>query len=148
MPIQTALYRHYDEHDTLLYVGISLSAVQRLSEHMAGSRWHRFIARVDVQWLPSRETAEQAEEMAIRLEGPIFNIRHGNPVTRASTLRRVSEAADRAEAQAAAMRAQARATHPIGPDGFADAEAVVRAAWRDGLRVEIPSDGAQGRLCA
>lgn len=71
---KTALYRHFDASDRLLYVGISLSAVQRLAQHRTGAKWFDQIARVDVQWLPSREDALAAESEAIRTERPQHNI--------------------------------------------------------------------------
>lgn len=70
-----ALYRHFDADGVLLYVGISLSAVQRLSQHSA-SPWSDRIARVDVERFPSREAAERAEREAIQTERPKHNATH------------------------------------------------------------------------
>ena len=70
----TALYRHFDAHDVLLYVGISLSPIYRLSSHRAGSSWADKIARVSIQWLPTRAEALQAEAYAIATESPLHNI--------------------------------------------------------------------------
>ena len=39
MTKQTCLYRHYDKDDKLLYVGISISAYTRLSQHKINSKW-------------------------------------------------------------------------------------------------------------
>jgi len=71
--MKTALYRHFDAADTLLYVGISLSAVQRLSQH-SDKPWFNAIARVEVQWLETREEALLAEAEAIATEKPVWNI--------------------------------------------------------------------------
>lgn len=79
---RTALYRHFDACGRLLYVGISLSAVHRLEQHRSHAHWFRDIARVDVQWLPSRDAAMKAEAAAIGEERPAFNVvRPGQPRT-------------------------------------------------------------------
>lgn len=70
---RTALYRHFDAGGQLLYVGISLSAVQRLAQHKTGSEWFPKIARVDIEWLPSRAIALRAEAAAIERENPLHN---------------------------------------------------------------------------
>lgn len=69
----TNLYRHFDRAGTLLYVGISLSAVARLAQHMAASAWRGDISRVEIQTLESREVALREEARAIRLEAPVWN---------------------------------------------------------------------------
>lgn len=70
----TALYRHFDANDRLLYVGISLSAVQRLAQHRNGAHWFKKIVSVTIEWFPSREAAIGAEAAAIQLEKPMHNI--------------------------------------------------------------------------
>ena len=74
--VKTALYRHFDSDGLLLYVGISLSAVERLGGHMATSRWASKIARMDIEWFPSRELALEAEKRAIKAEKPQHNVVH------------------------------------------------------------------------
>lgn len=76
----TALYRHYSKDDVLLYVGISLSAIDRLSSHTLNSCWARQIARVQIEWFPSRAKAEIAERAAISDESPLHNIHHRTDV--------------------------------------------------------------------
>lgn len=71
---RTALYRHFDEADRLLYVGISFSAMKRLKQHRDHAHWFDAIARVTIEWLPSREEALIAEATAIRDESPKYNI--------------------------------------------------------------------------
>jgi len=57
----------------LLYVGVSLSALARLSQH--GTKpWAAEIVKVTVETLPSRLAAEAAELQAIREETPIYNV--------------------------------------------------------------------------
>jgi hypothetical protein len=68
------LYRHFDKEGVLLYVGISLSAVKRLSEHSKLSPWALDITSVTLEHLPTREEAIKAETKAIREEKPLYNI--------------------------------------------------------------------------
>lgn len=72
--MRTALYRHFDAEGALLYVGISLSAVQRLSQHKSGSKWFEQIRRVTIEWHDSREKALRAEATAISQENPRHNL--------------------------------------------------------------------------
>lgn len=72
--MRTALYRHFDAAGQLLYVGISLSAVQRLAQHKQTARWFTNLARIDIEWFPNRRLAEQAERAAIWHESPRFNL--------------------------------------------------------------------------
>jgi hypothetical protein len=73
-----ALYRHYDASGTLLYVGISLSALTRLEQHKASS-WFGNIARVDIQKFETRQEALEAERIAITSERPVHNIQRPKP---------------------------------------------------------------------
>jgi len=72
--MKTALYRHFDAGGKLLYVGISLSAVQRLSQHKQTAKWFGKIARIDIEWWPDRASALTAEAIAIAREAPAWNI--------------------------------------------------------------------------
>lgn len=76
------LYRHFDEEGALLYVGISLSALNRLVAHIDDSAWYWSIAKVTIEVLPTREAAEEAERQAIRTERPLFNHMHGDRARR------------------------------------------------------------------
>lgn len=71
---RTAMYRHFNAAGKLLYVGISLSAVQRLAQHRHTAHWFDDIRRVEVEWFISREDALAAEASAIRTEAPVCNI--------------------------------------------------------------------------
>ena len=75
----TNLYRHFAADGTLLYVGISLSAVARLAQHR-DSKWFDDIALVKISRFESREKALVAEEIAIKTERPVHNIVHGDRV--------------------------------------------------------------------
>lgn len=72
--METHLYRHFDDAGKLLYVGISLNAAARLSQHMRAARWKGRIARVEIETHPSRTAALRAEAEAIVAERPPFNI--------------------------------------------------------------------------
>lgn len=71
---KTALYRCYDNENNLLYIGISLSAINRLSQHKSHSKWFDAIAKVDVEWFQDRDSAILAEMEAVRIEQPKFNV--------------------------------------------------------------------------
>lgn len=73
---KTALYRHYDEANKLLYVGVSISALTRYLSHKNGSDWSDEAVRMEVEWFNSREEALDAEIEAIKNELPIYNIQH------------------------------------------------------------------------
>ena len=72
----TALYRHFDADGRLLYVGISLNAIARLTQHRLTAHWFRSIARIEIEWHESRELAEAAEREAIKQERPAHNVVH------------------------------------------------------------------------
>tara|TARA_R110000822_G_scaffold163776_3_gene304020 strand:- start:268 stop:726 length:459 start_codon:yes stop_codon:yes gene_type:complete len=71
----TNLYRHYNTTGILLYVGISLSAIKRLSEHAIQSRWFNQIAVIKIEKFETKEEAQLAEKQAIEQEAPLFNIK-------------------------------------------------------------------------
>lgn len=73
MTVKTHLYRHFDANGQLLYVGISLSALKRLSQHNSQSRWADQIANVTIETFPTRDSALAAEREAIISERPIHN---------------------------------------------------------------------------
>lgn len=79
--VRTALYRHFDRDSRLLYVGISLSAVERLREHRVHAAWFDRIVRIEIEWFQSRGAALNAERRAIMRERPECNIVHnGRPL--------------------------------------------------------------------
>ena len=83
------LYRHFDEAGTLLYVGISISAIGRMAGHKTSSPWVWSIARMEVQTFPTREEAMAAEKAAIQTEHPLFNALHGDKFARAVSMGRL-----------------------------------------------------------
>lgn len=72
--MNTQLYRHFDENNRLLYVGISLSTFARLSQHKDHSEWFKRVTQVTIEHFSTREEAMAAEREAIKAEGPKFNI--------------------------------------------------------------------------
>jgi hypothetical protein len=74
------LYRFYDADDALLYVGISLHAAVRASEHRRAKPWWPFVARMEVEHLGevTRVEAERHERSVILAERPRYNLAH-NP---------------------------------------------------------------------
>lgn len=75
-PVVTALYRQFDAGGRLLYVGIANNPLRRTGEHAAEKPWFTQVVRIDIQWLPDRDAALEAEEHAIKTERPLFNIVH------------------------------------------------------------------------
>lgn len=67
------LYRHFDATGALLYVGISMSAVNRLSQHRY-SPWFKEIARVEIERCSTREYAGFLEAFVIKTEKPKYNV--------------------------------------------------------------------------
>jgi biotin operon repressor len=75
-PLDTALYRYWDDKDNLLYIGISGALANRENSHIKSSSWMQFVARSTVERFPSRAEAKAAEESAIKSEHPLFNSKH------------------------------------------------------------------------
>lgn len=73
-PSSTFLYRHFAKDDALLYVGISLQAIARLTGHRSCSPWAHLITRIEIEAFDSREEALEAEARAIAAEKPRYNI--------------------------------------------------------------------------
>lgn len=69
---EASLYRVY-HHTELLYVGISLSFLQRLATH-SRRPWWREVTHITTTHFSSRLEADIAERIAIRNEQPKYNI--------------------------------------------------------------------------
>lgn len=76
--MKTTLYRHWDKDDNLLYIGISLSKLQRLGQHSRNATWFDKITKVTMESFPTRKIALQKEKEAITSEYPIHNIIHND----------------------------------------------------------------------
>lgn len=66
----TAIYRHYDRDNQLLYVGISKDPFRRLGAHMAAAAWASVIDRMTVEWAEDRDQAIRLEKQYIKAEQP------------------------------------------------------------------------------
>ena len=73
---KTYLYRLFDSEGRLLYIGISKSLMQRLSQHQLSKSWAKDVSRVECVAYEKRSAAEMAEIDAIGKEGPLYNIQH------------------------------------------------------------------------
>jgi len=74
----TNLYRHFNAAGELLYVGISLHAMQRMRHHEANSHWFDDVETMKVETFDDRRSAMRAERDAIKSECPKFNKTHAN----------------------------------------------------------------------
>lgn len=70
----TYLYRLYDVHEQLLYVGITVDLPKRLEKHKRDKSWFEDVAELRTESFESREKAAAAELVAIRTEGPRYNV--------------------------------------------------------------------------
>jgi len=70
------LYRHFSSDGTLLYVGISLSTINRLIQHNKSSGWMADVTRIEITHYASTEQALAAERNAVKKEMPLFNTVH------------------------------------------------------------------------
>jgi predicted GIY-YIG superfamily endonuclease len=69
----TALYRLYDEHGQLLYLGITGNPAQRWKDHRKTMPWWPEVARREVEWLPmGRAGAVRVERAALAAERPLY----------------------------------------------------------------------------
>ena len=73
---RTKLYRFFDADRNLLYVGVSLSVVQRLQEHLDEKAWIPDNGTLSWTTYENRSVAEEAERIAIRVENPRYNKIH------------------------------------------------------------------------
>lgn len=71
----TYVYRCYDADDRLIYVGCTVSPVQRMDQHRQTSWWHEQVARTRFIVFPNRDYALSMERQAIADENPRWNVR-------------------------------------------------------------------------
>lgn len=76
---ETSVYRYYDQHRVLIYVGITKRGIARQSEHNRGREWWPFVTSQEVEHFPSREEAHAREVELIERYTPPFNRQH-NPI--------------------------------------------------------------------
>jgi Arm domain-containing DNA-binding protein len=70
------LYRRYHPSGELLYVGVSLEPLRRQDSHLKRATWRDMICHILIEPFETREEALAAEEAAIRIEFPKFNLTH------------------------------------------------------------------------
>lgn len=78
----TSVYRYYDAHGVLLYVGITSRGMTRQHEHNQAQPWWTHVVRQEVDHHPTRLLAGAAEKRLIREHRPPYNVQH-NPDHRA-----------------------------------------------------------------
>ncbi len=74
----TAVYKHYDIDDNLIYVGIASDVTVRQTTHFKTSEWQQEIQNVFVEWHHSRLRAEIREILLIKAFRPKHNKVHNN----------------------------------------------------------------------
>lgn len=74
----TAVYKHYDIDDNLIYVGIASDVTVRQTTHFKTSEWQQEIQNVSVEWHHSRLRAEIREILLIKAFRPKYNKVHNN----------------------------------------------------------------------
>lgn len=68
------VYRIRDKHGVLLYVGCSVNAFKRVTQHKHEYQpWFPLAATVDIEQYPDRTTARYVEAHAIQNEAPRWN---------------------------------------------------------------------------
>lgn len=72
--MSAAVYRFYDEADTLLYVGMTTKFANRLRQHTYSTDWKEDIKYITVDWHQDADQALVAEQMAIIEEKPLHNL--------------------------------------------------------------------------
>lgn len=72
--MECAVYRHFDAHGVLLYVGSSTTPEHRNAVHRSRAHWANSIDRIDVEWFDTIAKAQSIERLAIINERPKHNI--------------------------------------------------------------------------
>lgn len=73
---ETFLYKFYDENNQLLYTGISLAFLSRLSAHRFSKKWFKNVKNIKLERYRNEEIARKAEKHSIINELPIHNIKY------------------------------------------------------------------------
>jgi excinuclease UvrABC nuclease subunit len=68
------VYRCFDAHGCLLYIGAAVDVRARLVTHRRDQRWWRLVARVEAQRFATWQEAERDEKAAILREQPPLNV--------------------------------------------------------------------------
>jgi predicted GIY-YIG superfamily endonuclease len=71
------LYRMFNADDELLYVGISMSALNRIGQHKTEKAWWHEVAKITIETHHvERDLIFEIEREAIRTECPRYNVKH------------------------------------------------------------------------
>lgn len=70
----TTVYRHFDAHGRLLYVGKTMHFRKRSLEHKRDSSWFREVRTIQVEHFDSARDAVLAEIDAVEREKPLYNV--------------------------------------------------------------------------
>lgn len=75
------LYRYYDAHGQLLYVGVSKSAIHRMFEHKSAQTWWLEVTdtKIETKYGWTREEIEDLEREVICEENPRYNVSRPAP---------------------------------------------------------------------
>ena len=68
------LYRYFNAKNELLYVGISINPVYRLSQHKNTAPWFDLIDRIEIETYDNTQQAREIEKVAIQQESPLYNV--------------------------------------------------------------------------
>lgn len=71
--MSATVYRMYDAHGALLYVGCSVLWPTRVGQHSEEKPWWSEVASLTVEHHDTRDAALAAESAAIRVERPAYN---------------------------------------------------------------------------
>lgn len=74
----TSVYKYYDAHKILIYVGMTSGGITRNRQHNADKAWWPCVAEQDVEHFDDRDAAHLREVELIQSFRPPFNIQH-NP---------------------------------------------------------------------
>lgn len=72
-PCPTSVYRYYDRHGLLIYVGITKQGIGRNRQHNGKAEWWQHVVRQEVDHYDSRPAAAKCEKELIGAFRPPFN---------------------------------------------------------------------------
>lgn len=143
---RTALYRHFDAADRLIYVGISDCLSARDKQHAVTAHWHGSVKRTETTWHADRRAALVAEWEAIRDESPIYNVRRAPPaflIPATEKREHKQEALGKYFAQQKGQQAAVAARVGVSPSYISDLLCGRRVPSLDvALRISAATDGA------
>ena len=76
-----SVYRYFDAHGVMVYVGITHHGLVRNRQHNAEKAWWVFVHRQEVEHYDSREAAHAREIELIQRHRPPFNVMHNHQHT-------------------------------------------------------------------